>query len=915
MTAVARYRISAEDDSTRTLRKVRKGYADLRGEIGAVSSSYRGLQSAAGALTLGFVGGNITEDVQELQDSMARLSILSTDFASDQQFLQQTSQALSADYLALSNSYGKFLNLQKSGLVTQAEARQLMIGLTETSKAYGASSGQVENVMYGLAQALGQGQLQAQELNQVVEPLPGLLNNIAAEAGTTGIEFRNMVKDGKVTSDTFKQLLIPALEKYAGTAEAMKDTVRSSFTATANEYTLLVQDLEQPLGGGLTSGAQAITAALHGVRENLDVIEDVAKSAAIALGVLAVAKGAAALASSQLAVAVGTSNAVFLAGSPMLAAYTLRAGLAATATRGLAVSTALLGGPYGVATIAVAGLAYGYLQLTAEERNYTEVAELARKATEQLTEAKGPAEKGALDHARAAEKETAALLETAEAQLLLAEQQARLDEGTRGSFIEENQANIAREHVEELREALDKLKGSIQDTVSDNALIDMVNNMGVGADEAKKASKELQQTLDRLFPKQAIQRKFEVELALINKSQDALSGAGGLDAAVTALERDRDAALARLSKPTGSKANPLGDLLDDLYPDRKLTAEFELDLKLLKTSLDAGQIDGGQYSDAVSRLRTQLVGELDALKTDTEQGLTAFDQMVEQFWPERRLTREYEVQVALLDANRAELAPGEYAALFSDIKKEMDDGMASLIESSRPAGDILDRLFPQERLSKDFAADVRELNTAFGNNQGSAQHAEAIRRITTEYELAKRQLGENGLDPAVLDPFYTKAFDKNEQLKSSFTNLSEATKQLWGDALDDNEDAFGNFVDAIQAEMEEMIYQQYIAEAANGLAATITQGLGSLFTAGTPTAKQAQATQKSNNAAFQTGTPLANLPAYSGGNTNITIAQDFRGSSGTSRSAMKSSGRAAAKQAAASVAQVKARGGAAARAL
>ena len=48
--------------------------------------------------------------------------------------------------------------------------------------------------------------------------------HIAAEAGLTGVEFRNMVKDGQVTSDQFKSYLIPALEAYAGTSEAMAGT-------------------------------------------------------------------------------------------------------------------------------------------------------------------------------------------------------------------------------------------------------------------------------------------------------------------------------------------------------------------------------------------------------------------------------------------------------------------------------------------------------------------------------------------------------------------------------------------------------------------------------------------------------------------------------------------------------------------
>lgn len=910
MTAVARYRISAEDDSTRTIRKVRKGYAGLRDELGAVGGAYRGLQTAAGALTLGYVGGNITQDVQELQDGMARLRILSSDLAGDQQFLHQTADDLSTNYLALTGSYGKFLNLQKAGIVTQGEARQMMIGLTETAKAYGASAGQIENVMYGMAQSLGQGQLQAQELNQVVEPLPGLLNNIALQAGLSGIEFRNLVKDGRVTSAMFKTYLIPALESYEGSAAAMADNVSSSFTRTANQYTRLIEDLEQPLGGGLTAGANAVTAALLGVRENLEVIEDASQATAVTLGVLVTAKLAATLASTQLAGGLGIAAGSLLAGEVAVARYAVATTVATAATRGMTLSVALLGGPIGLAALAVGGLTYAYLSYNEEAVKFKAVTDEAKAATEALIGVSGAAEQGLIDRARAAAKLTEATLAQAEADLIAAQSaDAARQAGDPVAFaLGIGDAQI---EVEQLEGKLNDLRVTLQNTVSDNALIGLASSAKNEIAETAKISKDLQQTLDRLFPQQPIQRKFEIELELLNKNKDQLGA--GLEASVAALERDRDAALARLAKPTGKKQDPLGDLLDELYPDRELKAEFDLDLQLLNSSLDAGQIDGEQYNDAVIRLRTSLKSNLEGLHSDTDSQLNAFNQMVEQHWPQRRLQREYEVKVSLLDANSAQLAPGEYGALFTELKEELDAGIARL-NDVRPAGDVLDRLFPQQRLTREYTTDVRELNAAFANNSGSEQHVEALRRIATEYELAKRQLGEGGLDPASLDPFYTKALDWNDQLRSSFQSLTGSMNDLWGDVLDDNSDAFSKFMDSVQAEMEEMIYQKYIAETANALAGSIVNGLSGLIGGGT-SVSQAKGTQQANTTAFQTGTPLRDLPAYSGGGGNITIQQRITMSGGQSRSAVKQDSRMIAKQTAAAVAKTKARGGSAARAL
>jgi tape measure domain-containing protein len=101
-------------------------------------------------------------------------------------------------------AYSRLAALQKAGIITTGESRALLEGFQSTAIALGASSEQLEQSLFGLAQGLSSGTLRAEELNQIVEPMPGLLQALDRAAALPSGGFRQMVTQGKVTADFFR---------------------------------------------------------------------------------------------------------------------------------------------------------------------------------------------------------------------------------------------------------------------------------------------------------------------------------------------------------------------------------------------------------------------------------------------------------------------------------------------------------------------------------------------------------------------------------------------------------------------------------------------------------------------------------------------------------------------------------------
>ncbi len=191
-------------------------------------------------------------ETQQLNTRLSALTDASYELVETQEYLTQTANRLSVDINALGESYAGLLTLEQSGLITTKDARDILEGFANVAAKTGATSEQLKQSLFGLSQGLSAGTLRAEELNQVTEPLPGLLQQLDNAAGLPAGGFRKLVVAGKVTSEMLRVTLIEALSSYQGSAKATTNNLSSLFTRLNNNYIALKGAMETPISVMLT---------------------------------------------------------------------------------------------------------------------------------------------------------------------------------------------------------------------------------------------------------------------------------------------------------------------------------------------------------------------------------------------------------------------------------------------------------------------------------------------------------------------------------------------------------------------------------------------------------------------------------------------------------------------------------------
>jgi len=237
------------------------------GQIGATLTTLVGI----GTATM-FVRD--TGAAQLLDTRLKGLTGSAENYAKVQEYLFATSDRLNTGYTTLADSYSKILTLQEVGVVTQTQGKAILEGMANAAAKTGASNVQLAQSLFGMTQGMTAGVLRAEELNQVTEPMPGLLQKLDKAAGKAAGGFRQMVNDGQVTSQMFKNYLIKALNDYAGAAEATEGKINASFAEMGNEYQRLIRKYEEPVNFAVTSIVDSITDTMAYLRQNEDAVDD-----------------------------------------------------------------------------------------------------------------------------------------------------------------------------------------------------------------------------------------------------------------------------------------------------------------------------------------------------------------------------------------------------------------------------------------------------------------------------------------------------------------------------------------------------------------------------------------------------------------------------------------------------------------
>ncbi|ASM54113.1 hypothetical protein PNIG_a2052 [Pseudoalteromonas nigrifaciens] len=236
------------------------------GQIGATLTTLVGI----GTATM-FVRD--TGAAQMLDQRIRGLTSSAQEYAQVQAYLFAASDRLNTGYTTLADSYSKILTLQDAGVVSQTQGKAILEGMANAAAKTGASNVQLSQSLFGMTQGMTAGTLRAEELNQVTEPLPGLMQKLDKATGGAAGSFRQMVNAGQVTSQMFKTYLIKALDDYAGAAEATEGKINASFAEMGNEYQRLIRKYEEPVNFAVTSVVDSITDTMAYLRENEGAVD------------------------------------------------------------------------------------------------------------------------------------------------------------------------------------------------------------------------------------------------------------------------------------------------------------------------------------------------------------------------------------------------------------------------------------------------------------------------------------------------------------------------------------------------------------------------------------------------------------------------------------------------------------------
>ena len=260
------------DKGDKAFKKIRKSAKKTNTAIHGVARNITStlIPAFAAAASASLIFRNI-QIFEKLDIRLRSLTNSAEDYANTQAFLKTKADELNIGVETLSDGYARLLVLQNAGVLNREQVNKLSEGLVNAGAALGASGVDIQRVLFGLSQGLSAGTLRAEELNQVTEPLPGLLQELDKAAGLVTGGFRRMVNAGEVTSEFLANTLVKALESYDGAAKKLDGTISGSLARLNNAWVELARTI------GDTGAIEALADLTAGFAANIGVASKAVK--------------------------------------------------------------------------------------------------------------------------------------------------------------------------------------------------------------------------------------------------------------------------------------------------------------------------------------------------------------------------------------------------------------------------------------------------------------------------------------------------------------------------------------------------------------------------------------------------------------------------------------------------------------
>jgi tape measure domain-containing protein len=325
------------------------------------AASMRGLGAAIATLGVASQIGEMIKIADAYKNMSAQLSLVSkstADLASAQKALFEIAQRTRS---GVEPTVKLFASLGRSTETLGVSQRDLLTVTETINKALlvsGANSASAEAALIQLGQGMASGTLRGEELNSVMEQTPRLAKAIADGMGVTIGQLRQLGQDGKLTGEAVFNALKGQFDAINTEFAKLPTTVGGSLTVLGNAAGQAVANLDKATGA-----TAKLAAGINFLGTNIDTVLPVIGTAIAYAGVRLTASlaasGVAAAAASPAVRAYAASVALIgpASATAIASAGLMRGALVSVTAAGRGL-VALLGGPWGIAFTAAAGVAY-----------------------------------------------------------------------------------------------------------------------------------------------------------------------------------------------------------------------------------------------------------------------------------------------------------------------------------------------------------------------------------------------------------------------------------------------------------------------------------------------------------------------------------------------------------------------------
>lgn len=253
--------------------KAAGSYDHLSKSLGGINSAAGSLQGALAGVGAALSLGKIVEAADAYTQMSNKLRLLTTDQTKINGILDKSfaiAQKTGTGFTEVANTYGKVADQAKKYNLTQEQVGKITQTIAQSIQLTGASAEEAQNGLRQFAQMLDSGQVQAEELNSIIDQTPGLAKALTAGLQASGVQItgtlKQMAESGKIG---VKELLTgleaigPSIDKLATTSAP---TLSAAMTRVNNAFIKYVGETDK--ANGFTA---KMSSALGVLANNMDI--------------------------------------------------------------------------------------------------------------------------------------------------------------------------------------------------------------------------------------------------------------------------------------------------------------------------------------------------------------------------------------------------------------------------------------------------------------------------------------------------------------------------------------------------------------------------------------------------------------------------------------------------------------------